>query len=90
MFTFTESPPGWQQRPFHPKAQGYTAIKDAIIAQMKIDQIPAAQGSSASPKGPVATQCIAKGYDTFDDCSASCLDGTCNENAGQAQIQCVC
>ena len=33
-------PPGWQQRPFHPKAPGYTAIKDAIIAQMKKDFIP--------------------------------------------------
>ena len=37
---FTADVPGWQQRPFHPKSPGYTAIKDSIIAQMKKDNIP--------------------------------------------------
>ncbi|KAK4691620.1 hypothetical protein P7C71_g5415, partial [Lecanoromycetidae sp. Uapishka_2] len=40
LFTWTTDIPGYQQRPFHPKNDGYTAIKDAIIAQMKIDKVP--------------------------------------------------
>ncbi|KAL8967292.1 MAG: hypothetical protein Q9183_002990, partial [Haloplaca sp. 2 TL-2023] len=31
---------GWRQRPFHPRYTGHKGIKDAIIAQLKIDGLP--------------------------------------------------
>lgn len=40
---------GWQQRPFHPKEVGHTAIKDAIIAQMKADNIPESTPKCTTP-----------------------------------------
>lgn len=30
---------GWRYRPFHPKKDGHTAIKDAIIARFKADKV---------------------------------------------------
>ena len=39
---------GWHFRPFHPRTTGYTAIKNAILAQLKTDGLPKA-GSGSSP-----------------------------------------
>ncbi|KAL8731549.1 MAG: hypothetical protein Q9181_004270 [Wetmoreana brouardii] len=47
---FASDTPGWQQRPFHPKAPGYTSIKDAIIAQMKLDNVPQSEPQCNDPK----------------------------------------
>lgn len=41
---------GWRLRPFHPRYTGYTAIKDAIFAQLKIDGLPKAQSASPTVK----------------------------------------
>jgi hypothetical protein len=44
---------GWRQRPFHPRYSGYTTIKDAIVAQMKADNVPTLPSSTK----PVAPTC---------------------------------
>jgi hypothetical protein len=31
---------GWRLRPFHPKANGHTVIKNSVIAQLKADKVP--------------------------------------------------
>lgn len=36
---------GWKLRPFHPKAPGHIAIKDAIKAQLKSDNLPSSPNS---------------------------------------------
>ncbi|KAL6722230.1 hypothetical protein ACLMJK_001337 [Lecanora helva] len=38
---------GWRLRPFHPRYTGYTAIKEAIFAQLKVDGLPKAAGASS-------------------------------------------
>jgi len=90
LFTFTTDIPGWQQRPFHPKSPGYTAIKDAIIAQMKIDKLPQSPPTSTSTALPSPTTCIAGKYKGFNACQSHCFQGQCQENAGQPQITCAC
>lgn len=58
-FPWTVDTPGWQQRPFHPKKDGYTKLKDAIIAQMKINKIPQSPQSlstSSAIPAPTGTQ----------------------------------
>lgn len=44
---------GWRLRPFHPRYTGYTAIKNAIFAQMTRDGIPKAGGGSSTNPTPV-------------------------------------
>ena len=39
---------GWRLRPFHPRYTGYTAIKNAIFAQLKIDGLPKQNAATAS------------------------------------------
>lgn len=89
-FTWTTDTPGYQQRPFHPKNDGYTAIKDAIIAQMKVDKLPQPPPPTTSTAPPSPTVCTADLYDNVDDCAAQCYEGSCNENAGQPKITCAC
>lgn len=45
---------GWKVRPFHPKFQGHTAIKNAIIAKMRVSGMP---GVTPSPTTHVPGQC---------------------------------
>ena len=80
-----EGTPGWQQRPFHPKAPGYTAIKDAIIAQMKTDSIPESDAECTTPteKGSPSVDDAKKMNDGLnahgdDDCCAG--DASKNES----------
>ena len=40
---------GWRMRPFHPREVGHTAIKDAIIAQMKADGVPQSTPKCTKP-----------------------------------------
>lgn len=54
LFTFDTATPGWQQRPFHPKAPGYSAIRDAIKAQMKTDNIPETEPECNTPQSGVS------------------------------------
>lgn len=44
---------GWTLRPFHPKFAGHIAIKDAIIAQMKLDGVPQSEPQCTDPKSGV-------------------------------------
>ena len=44
---------GWRLRPFHPRYTGYTSIKEAIFAQLKIDRRP--KPSPTSPTEPTPT-----------------------------------
>ena len=91
---------GWQQRPFHPKAPGYKAAKEAIIAQLKKDTIPKSDPECTStegrPKDALTSADTAKkimdGLNTKKDddcCSAEFpADGKCpapNDN-GDCQI----
>ena len=43
---------GWRLRPFHPRQSGYTAIKNAILAQLKADGLPKAETQPASSIAP--------------------------------------
>lgn len=50
---------GWKLRPFHPRYTGYTAIKNAIFAQLKIDgrpnQNPSSSAISSTPTGTITS-----------------------------------
>ena len=39
---------GWKLRPFHPRYSGYTSIKEAILAQLKVDGLPKAETATTS------------------------------------------
>ena len=63
---------GWRFRPFHPRYTGYTAIKNAILAQLKIDGLPKAE-SATGPLTP-APPAYAPGtcsfhLDEWQDCA---------------------
>lgn len=67
---------GWRLRPFHPRYTGYTAIKEAIFAQLKVDGLPKAQSASpsvtcyhaADPQNTCAAIADSKGWcDCGDD-----------------------
>lgn len=44
---------GWRLRPFHPRFTGYTTIKEAIFAQLKLDGRP--QQGATLPNNPTPT-----------------------------------
>ena len=67
---------GWRLRPFHPRYTGYTAIKEAIFAQLTIDGRPKAVAASptvtcyhaADPQNTCAAIADSKGWcDCGDD-----------------------
>lgn len=43
---------GWTARPFHPKYQGHTALKEAFIQRMRGDRISGVKPSSREPATP--------------------------------------
>lgn len=54
---------GWTARPFHPKYQGHTALKDFFIKRMRDDKIPGVKPGQQSvppigtPPGPDKNEC---------------------------------
>lgn len=47
---------GWRLRPFHPRYTGYTAIKNAIISQLKTDGLLKAESGSSPPSTTAPAQ----------------------------------
>ena len=71
---------GWRLRPFHPRTSGYTAIKNAILAQLKTDGLPKAEsGSTPTPTPSSTPPAYAPGTCSFHlDEWESCLDDSKN------------
>ena len=66
---------GWRLRPFHPRYTGYTAIKNAILAQLKADGLPKASSSSnPSPTTSSAPAPSCSHVNNGQDCQ--CSDGS--------------
>ena len=67
---------GWRLRPFHPRFTGYTAIKDAIFAQLKIDGLPKENPpptpASAAPPAPSCSK-------VNNGMQCGCTDGSISE-----------
>ncbi|KAL9579388.1 MAG: hypothetical protein Q9203_006716 [Teloschistes exilis] len=62
---------------------GFCACENQDPAPSKTKNVPATTQ-------PAVAGCTDGKYDNFDDCSAHCRQGMCQENAGQAQITCAC
>ncbi|KAL8662335.1 MAG: hypothetical protein Q9202_004793 [Teloschistes flavicans] len=62
---------------------GFCACENQDPAPSKTKNVPAT--TQPAPAG-----CTDGKYDNFDDCSAHCHQGMCQENAGQPQITCAC
>ena len=54
------------------------------------DPPPSKTSSPPTTTQPPPEGCTNGLYDNFDDCSAHCKMGACDENAGQPQITCAC
>ncbi|KAL8710194.1 MAG: hypothetical protein Q9225_007328 [Loekoesia sp. 1 TL-2023] len=54
------------------------------------DPLPSKTSNTPTTTQPPAEGCTSGLYNNFDDCSAHCKQGMCNENAGQPQITCAC
>ncbi|KAL8711275.1 MAG: hypothetical protein Q9225_007137 [Loekoesia sp. 1 TL-2023] len=77
---------GWRLRPFHPRYTGYTAIKNAIFAQLKIDgrpkQNPTSTTNSTSTASPSSTTSTAPAPSCShvdDGTKCQCTDGSTPE-----------
>ena len=73
---------GWRLRPFHPRYTGYTAIKDAIFAQLKIDGRPKQNPPTSSTLNPTPASTTAPApscshVDNGTQCQ--CTDGSTPE-----------
>ena len=56
---------GWKLRPFHPKISGHAVIEKAIVAQMKVDNIPPSPTGASSPytaSSPTPSASLAPAY----------------------------
>ncbi len=90
---------GWTARPFHPKFDGHTALKDFFIQQMRNDHIPGVKlavlpPSQASPKPPQTPQeklvCNGLGsgkYVTRDIVKDSIQNSFCPDAVSKGPIQ---
>lgn len=66
-----------------PLPTGFCACENQDPAPSKTKDVPAT--TQPAPAG-----CTDGKYNNFDDCSAHCRQGMCQENAGQPQITCAC
>ncbi len=68
---------GWRLRPFHPRYTGYTAIKDAIFAQLKIDGRPEQNPTSTTDPTPTGATAPAPSCSHVDNgTQCQCTDGS--------------